>query len=221
METDIDKQDEEMPVIRPETKEEFKAGMYDGFKLIGQLFNTYWIVELKDKLYMIDQHAAHEKVIYERLIKEYNESAILSQNLSPAVIVSLSASECATVDKHLDELEKLGFKLEAFGGREYSLSTIPIQLYKMNPEELLHELIDSFGEDSVRLARQTSTMNYRIATCACKAAVKGNTRISREEAQSLIEQLLKLNNPFNCPHGRPVIISMTKYELERKFKRII
>ncbi len=222
LETNLDLAGEnETPEIRPETKEEFKKGMTDGFKLIGQIFNTYWIVELSDKLYMIDQHAAHEKVIYERLIREYNASSILTQNLSPAYIISLSAAECDIVEKHIEELEKLGFALESFGGREYSLSTVPVQLYKMDPEVLLHELIDSFGEDSVLLARQTPGMNYRIATCACKAAVKGNTRISREEAEELIGQLLKLDNPFNCPHGRPVIISMTKYELERKFKRVI
>ncbi len=222
METDIDKQtDGEAPAIRPETKEEFKKGMHDGFKLIGQIFNTYWIVELSDKLYMIDQHAAHEKTIYEKLVKEYNEAAILSQSLSPAIIVTLSAQECETVEKHLDELAKLGFELESFGGREYRICSVPLQLYQMDAVDLLHELIDTFSDDNVRLARQTSTMNYRLATCACKAAVKGNTRISREEAQTLIENLLKLDNPFNCPHGRPVIISITQYELERKFKRII
>ncbi len=222
METDIDKQaDGEVPVIRPETKEEFKKGMYDGFKLIGQIFNTYWIVELSDKLYMIDQHAAHEKIIYEKLVREYNEASILSQSLSPAIIVTLSAQECETVEKHLDELARLGFELESFGGREYRVCSVPLQLYQMDAVDLLHELIDTFSDDNVRLARQTSTMNYRLATCACKAAVKGNTRISREEAQTLIENLLKLDNPFNCPHGRPVIISITQYELERKFKRII
>ena len=135
--------------------------------------------------------------------------------------MTLSAQECETAEKHLEELAKLGFELESFGGREYRLCSVPLQLYQMDAVDLLHELIDTFADDNVRLARQTSTMNYRLATCACKAAVKGNTRISREEAQTLIEQLLKLDNPFNCPHGRPVIISFTKYELERKFKRII
>ncbi len=221
-ETDIDRQNEdEAPAIRPETKEEFKKGMYDGFKLIGQIFNTYWIVELSDKLYMIDQHAAHEKTIYEKLVKQYNEAAILSQSISPAMIVSLSAQECEIVEKHRDDLARLGFDLESFGGREYRLSSVPLQLYQMDAVDLLHELIDTFSEDSVRLARQTATMNYRLATCACKAAVKGNTRISRDEAEALIKELLTLQNPFNCPHGRPVIISMTKYELERKFKRVL
>ncbi|MCR5427361.1 MAG: DNA mismatch repair endonuclease MutL [Lachnospiraceae bacterium] len=221
-ETDIDRQNaDEAPAIRPETKEEFKKGMYDGFKLIGQIFNTYWIVELSDKLYMIDQHAAHEKTIYEKLVKQYNEAAILSQSISPAMIVSLSAQECEIVEKHRDDLARLGFDLESFGGREYRLSSVPLQLYQMDAVDLLHELIDTFSEDSVRLARQTATMNYRLATCACKAAVKGNTRISREEAEALIKELLTLQNPFNCPHGRPVIISMTKYELERKFKRVL
>ena len=221
-ETDIDKQSgNEAPAVRPETKEEFKKGMYDGFKLIGQIFNTYWIVELSDKLYMIDQHAAHEKTIYEKLVKQYNEASILSQSISPAIIVRLSAQECEIVEKHHEDLAKLGFELESFGGREYRLSSVPLQLYQMDAIDLLHELIDTFSEDSVRLARQTATMNYRLATCACNAAVKGNTRISREEAEALIKELLTLQNPFNCPHGRPVIISMTKYELERKFKRVL
>ncbi len=222
LETDIFKNDgQSAPIIRPETKEEFKKGMYDGFRIIGQLFNTYWIVELKDKMYLIDQHAAHEKTIYERLVKEYNNSSIISQNLCPSIIVSLSASECQIVENHLDDLQKLGFTMENFGGREYSLSTIPIQLNKMDPVDLLHELIDSYDDDNVRLARQTATMNWRLATCACKAAVKGNMKMSLAEAQVLIEELLKLENPFNCPHGRPVIISMSQTEVERKFKRII
>ena len=222
IETDTDKLAAgEEPQIRPETKEEFKKGMYDGFKLIGQIFNTYWIVELSDKLYMIDQHAAHEKIIYEKLVKQYNEASIDTQNLSPAIVVSLSAQECDIVEKHHDELAKLGFELESFGGREYSLSSVPLQLYKMDPIDLLHELIDTFSDENVRFARQTATMNYHLATCACKAAVKGNTRISPEEAHALITELLTLKNPFNCPHGRPVIISMTKYELERKFKRVL
>ena len=222
IETDTDKLAAgEEPQIRPETKEEFKKGMYDGFKLIGQIFNTYWIVELSDKLYMIDQHAAHEKIIYEKLVKQYNESSIDTQRLSPAIVVSLSAQECDIAEKHHDELAKLGFELESFGGREYSLSSVPLQLYKMDPIDLLHELIDTFSDENVRFARQTATMNYHLATCACKAAVKGNTRISPEEAHALITELLTLKNPFNCPHGRPVIISMTKYELERKFKRVL
>ncbi|MBR5968062.1 MAG: DNA mismatch repair endonuclease MutL [Lachnospiraceae bacterium] len=222
IETDTDKlASGEEPGIRPETKEEFKKGMHDGFKLIGQIFNTYWIVELSDKLYMIDQHAAHEKIIYEKLVKQYNEASIDTQILSPAIVVTLSAQECDIVAKHHDELEKLGFELESFGGREYSLSSVPLQLYKMDPVDLLHELIDTFSDENVRFARQTATMNYHLATCACKAAVKGNTRISPEEANTLITELLTLKNPFNCPHGRPVIISMTKYELERKFKRVL
>ncbi|MBO4559145.1 MAG: DNA mismatch repair endonuclease MutL [Lachnospiraceae bacterium] len=222
IETDTDKLAAgEEPEIRPETKEEFKKGMHDGFKLIGQIFNTYWIVELSDKLYMIDQHAAHEKIIYEKLVKQYNEASIDTQRLSPAIVVSLSAQECDIAEKHHDELEKLGFELESFGGREYSLSSVPLQLYKMDPVDLLHELIDTFSDENVRFARQTATMNYHLATCACKAAVKGNTRISPEEANALITELLTLKNPFNCPHGRPVIISMTKYELERKFKRVL
>lgn len=211
----------ETPVIREETKDEFKKGLNDGYKIVGQVFNTYWIVERGSQMYLIDQHAAHEKIIYERLVKENDSDTVASQNLSPSLVLSFSANECDVIERHIGDLKNMGYTLESFGGREYSVSTVPMQLYSLEPAALLQEIIASFSELDSNALKTTITLKERLATCSCKAAVKGNTRISETEARSLIEQLLELENPFNCPHGRPVIISMTKQELEKKFKRII
>lgn len=211
----------EIPVVREETPDEFRKGLNDGYKIVGQVFNTYWIVERGNQMYLIDQHAAHEKIIYEKLLKESDGDTVASQNLSPSMILSFSANECDVIEKHIDDLKNMGYTLESFGGREYAVSTVPMQLYSLEPDALLQEIIASFAELDTNALKTTITLKERLATCSCKAAVKGNTRISQEEARSLIEQLLMLDNPFNCPHGRPVIISMTKQELEKKFKRII
>lgn len=212
---------EEIGDIHEETKEEFKQGLNDGYRIIGQVFNTYWMVERNKNLYIIDQHAAHEKVIYERLVRENNELCAMSQMISPPIILSFSAAECEVIEKHMSELNDMGFAIEQFGGREYSISATPLQNYSLDMAQLLDEVISSFTETDARALKQTITLKERLATCSCKAAVKGNTRLSYEEAKALIEELLKLDNPFNCPHGRPVIISMTQTELEKKFKRII
>lgn len=211
----------ETPVIRDETKDEFKKGLNDGYKIIGQVFNTYWMVEKGKDLYIIDQHAAHEKIIYERLVRENNDLKAMSQLISPPVIMSFSAAECEIIERHKEELSNMGFVIEEFGGREYSVSAVPLQTYSLDMTQLLDEVITSFTETDARALNQTITLKERLATCSCKAAVKGNTRLSFEEVKALIEELLKLDNPFNCPHGRPVIISMTQTELEKKFKRII
>lgn len=211
----------EVPVIREETKEEFKKGLNDGYKIVGQVFNTYWVVERGNTMYLIDQHAAHEKVIYERLVRESEGDTVASQNISPSMILSFSANECDVIERHKEDLQNMGYTLESFGGREYSVSAVPVQLYSLDPAALLQEIIDSFTQLDLNAPKESVSLKERLATCSCKAAVKGNTRISTAEAESLIEQLLQLDNPFNCPHGRPIIISMTKQELEKKFKRII
>lgn len=209
-------------VIREETKEEFKKGLKEGYNIVGQVFNTYWFVERGEELYMIDQHAAHEKIIYERLMKENAENVNNSQRLSPPIIITLNPTEQIALQENISDLTSAGFCIEGFGGREYAVSEIPMQLYGLDAKELLMELISSFTETDRRKNRnQTITLKERIATCSCKAAVKGNTRLSVEEARKLIEDLLKLDNPFNCPHGRPIVVSMTKQDIEKKFKRIV
>ncbi len=189
------------------------------FRIIGQVFETYWLIEFEEKLLMIDQHAAHEKVNYERLMKRYREKNILSQGLLPPIIVSLSGQEESILREHLETFAALGFEVEAFGGSEYALRSVPVDLYGCNEREMFLEVLDSLldgtGFGSIRVIEE------KIASMSCKAAVKGNHKLSVPEAEALIDELLTLDNPYNCPHGRPTIIAMTKAEMERKFKRIV
>jgi DNA mismatch repair protein MutL len=188
-------------------------------KLIGQVFDTYWIVEFRDKLYIIDQHAAHEKVLYERFMKQLAEKQQTSQQLCPPLILTLSMQEEQLLERFRENFESVGFEIEPFGGREYSVRAVPGNLYNLAEKELFLELLDGLSDLPDHAA--ADLINDKIATMSCKAAVKGNNRLSMQEADALIAELLGLENPYNCPHGRPTIISMTKYELEKKFKRVI
>lgn len=188
-------------------------------KLIGQIFDTYWIVEFREKLYIIDQHAAHEKVLYERFIAQLKTKQQTSQMISPPLILSLTMQEELLIEKFMDNFTSVGFEIEPFGGREYSISAVPGNLYGLADRTLFLEMLDSLSDVSDHAAAEI--INEKIAMMSCKAAVKGNNRLSMKEADVLIGELLGLENPYNCPHGRPTIISMTKYELEKKFKRIV
>ncbi|MCC8106508.1 MAG: DNA mismatch repair endonuclease MutL [Clostridiales bacterium] len=188
-------------------------------KLIGQVFNTYWIVEFQDKMYIIDQHAAHEKVLYERFMKDLAEKKQTSQMVTPPIIVSLSMQEEEMLKKHMDRFTEVGFEVEPFGGREYSICAVPGNLYSIADRTLFLEMLDGLTDVSERASDQA--IREKIASMSCKAAVKGNRRLSVQEVDALIEELLTLENPYNCPHGRPTIIAMTKYELEKKFKRVV
>ena len=188
-------------------------------RLIGQLFDTYWLVQFEDNFYIIDQHAAHEKVYYERFVKQFQSQNIQSQYVSPPLIVSLSLEEENLLKANKKYFRDFGFEIEPFGGREYSISAVPSSLLGMTEEELFLEMLDHLTADGSKDAFELFTA--RLATMACKAAVKGNHSMSPQEADKLIDELLTLENPYNCPHGRPTIITMTKYELEKKFKRIV
>jgi len=188
-------------------------------KLIGQVFETYWIVEYDGKLFIIDQHAAHEKVLYEKLMKRFKESKPMIQLLEPPVILTLSMGEADLLNRYMDDFKRMGFEFESFGGKEYALRGVPSDLYGFTEKEMVTELLDELSGEAPRM--RTDMIGDRIATMACKAAVKGNMRISFKEADALIEELLQAENPYTCPHGRPTIISMTKTELEKKFKRIV
>ena len=187
--------------------------------IIGQVFDTYWIVQFQDKMYLIDQHAAHEKVLYEQTMKRLKNHMFTSQRISPPVILTLSLKEEEALKTHLDVFEKLGFEIEPFGGMEYALSAIPDNLFGITERSLFLEILDGLVDQSVRGTPQS--VLEKVASMSCKAAVKGNHRMSAKEAHALIDELLTLENPYNCPHGRPTIISMSKYELEKKFKRIV
>lgn len=188
-------------------------------RIIGQLFDTYWLVEYDDKFYIIDQHAAHEKVLYEKLVKEYANKEVLSQMISPAQVISLNLQEDALMKANMDVFREFGFEISEFGGREYSIHAVPADLYGSSVQEFFVEILDSLENEHTKQPLELIT--GKLATAACKAAVKGNNTLSLKEADQLIEQLLGLENPYHCPHGRPTIVSMTKYELEKKFKRIV
>ena len=188
-------------------------------KIIGQVFDTYWLVQMEDKLYIIDQHAAHEKVLYERIVKEMKARNVTSQIVSPPIIISLNLEEQEKMKKYQKIFETLGFEIESFGGRDYSIRAVPQNLFGMTEQGFFIEVLDHLEEDPS--SKTLEVLSDRMATMACKAAVKGNQRLSFRETEALIDELLQLENPYNCPHGRPTIISMTKYELEKKFKRIV
>lgn len=187
-------------------------------KIIGQVFDTYWIVEFEDKMYLIDQHAAHEKVLYERIMAKYADNRADSQNLMPPVVVTLSVNDIATLNDNMEYFNALGYEIEEFGGKDYAITAVPMELFGLNEKDVFMELLDELSEGSYRTI---TSITDRMATIACKAAVKGNNRLSTEEAKKLIDELLTLDNPYNCPHGRPTIVSMSKYEMEKKFKRIV
>lgn len=188
-------------------------------KIIGQLFETYWLVEFDSQLYIIDQHAAHEKVLYERTMKSLEQKEFTAQSIYPPVLLTLNMQEEELLKKYMGYFEKLGFSLEHFGGKEYAVTAVPGNLFGLDGKQLVVEIIDNLltfhGNEKPEMITE------KIASMSCKAAVKGNQRLSMAEVEKLIEELLTLENPYHCPHGRPTIISMSKYELEKKFKRVL
>ena len=190
------------------------------YRLIGQVFDTYWLVQFQDSLYIIDQHAAHERVLYERTLKEMKTREYTSQYLSPPIILSLSMQEAQLLNEHMDRFTRIGFEIEPFGGEEFAVRAIPDNLFGIAKKELLMEMIDDLS-DGISTNMAPDLIDEKVASMSCKAAVKGNSRLSAQEVDALIGELLTLDNPYHCPHGRPTIIAMTKRELEKKFKRIV
>ena len=188
-------------------------------RLIGQLFKTYWLIEYDGKFFIMDQHAAHEKVKYEELMENYKNKKIYSQYLMPPAVVTLSAAEIEFLHENMEMFEALGYQIENFGGREFKLNAVPDNLFGLDGRELFIDFIADASSSAKKVT--VDTFIHKLSTMACKAAIKGNTEISFKEADALIDQLLKLENPYTCPHGRPTVISMTEAEIEKKFKRIV
>lgn len=189
------------------------------FSIIGQLFKTYWLIEFEDKLYIIDQHAAHEKVLYEKTMARLANKDFTSQRISPPIVMTLDAKESEMLEKYRPQIEQFGYEVEHFGGKEYMISAIPDNLFNIDMKDLFIEMLDDFSNAT---GRQTpDIITEKVASMSCKAAVKGNDKLTLPEINNLIDELLSLDNPYNCPHGRPTIISMSKYEIEKKFKRIV
>lgn len=190
------------------------------YKLIGQVFDTYWLVEFHDSLYIIDQHAAHERVLYERTLKGMKNREYTSQYLSPPIILTLSMQEARLLEENMDRFSRIGFEIEPFGPEEYAVRAVPDNLFGIAKKELLMEMIDDLA-DGLSTSMTPELIDEKVASMSCKAAVKGRNRLSAQEMDALIGELLTLDNPYHCPHGRPTIIAMTKRELEKKFKRIV
>ena len=191
----------------------------DEYEILGQIFDTYWLIAFKDKLLMVDQHAAHERVKYERLVKELQNKEISSQLLNPPVVINLTGREGELLKEYMDYFEQLGFEIEEFGSGSFALRSMPADLYGCNEKELFVEIMDELLENPMK--GTPDVILKKLASMACKSAVKGNMKMERAEMEALIDELLSLDNPYHCPHGRPTIISMSKYEIEKKFKRII
>ena len=189
------------------------------FSIIGQLFKTYWLIEFEDKLYIIDQHAAHEKVLYEKTTARLANKDFTSQRISPPIVMTLDARECEMLEKYRPQIEQFGYEVEHFGGKEYMISAIPDNLFNIDMKDLFIEMLDDFSNATGR--QSPDIITEKVASMSCKAAVKGNDKLTLPEINELIDELLSLDNPYNCPHGRPTIISMSKYEIEKKFKRIV
>ncbi|KMZ55013.1 DNA mismatch repair endonuclease MutL [Dorea sp. D27] len=190
------------------------------YKLIGQAFDTYWIIEFHDSLYIIDQHAAHERVLYERTLKNMKTKEFTSQYISPPIILNLTMQEAELLNTYMEQFTKVGFEIEEFGQESYAVRAVPDNLFSIAKKELLMEMIDSLS-DEISRTLSPDLIDEKVASMSCKAAVKGNMKLSAAEVDALIGELLMLENPYHCPHGRPTIIAMTKRELEKKFKRIV
>lgn len=190
------------------------------YEIIGQVFDTYWIVQFHENMYIIDQHAAHERVLYEKILKGMKAREYTSQYISPPIVLDLTMQEAELFRKYMEQFTKIGFEIEPFGGDSFAVSAVPDNLFSVAKKELLLEMIDSLS-DEISPNMTPEILDEKIASMSCKAAVKGNSRLSRKEVESLLDELLHLENPYHCPHGRPTIIAMTKRELEKKFKRIV
>ena len=200
-------------------EEQMKEEKRPSYKVIGQLFETYWMIEFDGKLLIVDQHAAHEKVLYEKLLKDYENRDVLSQGLLPPIVMTLNAREEETLKTNMDVFTDLGFEIDYFGGREYAIKAVPANVYGLNEQSLFVEMLDTLVDEDC-VTKPTIIME-KVASMSCKAAIKGNQKINAAEFKTLLDDMMTLENPYFCPHGRPVIISMSKYEIEKKFKRIV
>ena len=196
-----------------------ETSTFPELEFFGQMHGTYLFAQGQGGLYIIDQHAAHEKVLYEKLMKRFKESQPMIQMIQPPIILTLSMTEADLLNRYMDDFKRMGFEFESFGGKEYALRGVPSDLYSLDSEEVLMEIIDNLSNENTKLVADSIT--DKIASMSCKAAGKGNSNMSFNEADALITQLLALENPYNCPHGRPTIIAMSKTEIEKKFKRIV
>lgn len=221
----IEKIDVDIPVTADEKQIDLFEDKFltkeakNNYHVLGQLFKTYWLIEFEDKLFILDQHAAHEKIKYERLLKNFKEKSIFTQAIVPPAIVELSSKEISLFNEYENVFKQLGFEIEDFGLGAIAIRGVPTDLYGTDAVSLFRQIIDELIENPLK--GDFEVILNKLASMACKSAVKGNNELSFEEVSTLLDELLLLDNPYNCPHGRPTIVSMSKYEIEKKFKRIV
>ena len=191
----------------------------DKFEILGQIFQTYWLVRYEEQLLFVDQHAAHEKVKYEKLITSIKEETIPTQSLQPPLVLHLTQKEEAALEEYHSYFENLGFVWEDFGSHSIAMREMPLELYGKSEKRFFEEILDELVENGCKGTPEV--IQEKIASMACKSAVKGNQTFSPSEMNALLDQLFQLENPYHCPHGRPTMISMSKTDLEKKFKRIV
>lgn len=210
---------EELSEIKKESTDNINSAFFHNYKIVGQIFNTYWVIEQGSSIFMIDQHAAHERILFEELTKRFQQRNVASQKLLQPIAVNFTPQEIEILNENMELLQKFGFELEQFGETAYAVRSVPLLSQEPSGVDFLTDIIDQLGKNPSETVSEFKINT--IATMACKAAVKANDKLSFQEARALVERLLLLENPFTCPHGRPTIIEMTKYELEKKFKRIV
>nr|MCR5283395.1 DNA mismatch repair protein MutL [Lachnospiraceae bacterium] len=198
-------------------EEEIRGQQIENFTILGQVFDTYWLLTMGDKLYYVDQHAAHEKVMYERLMKHYREKEVYAESLNPPIVVKLMPKEAQVFEENKERFAALGFEAEHFGEDSYALRSVPMDLYGSSEKELFLSALDAIVEGGS--SRDADAVLFKIASMSCKAAVKGNSRLSIEEARALFTDMFACENPYHCPHGRPTMISVSRQEMEKKFHR--
>ncbi len=195
-----------------------KSDILNNYKYVGQVFNTYIIIECKDKIYIIDQHAAHEKINYEKFLMQLNSGIVETQKIMP-IILTLTTAEYETVTENMEYFKKAGFHIELFGDKDIIVDSVPLVILSIGRKELLMDMIDNFSKEKTLFGYDS--INDKIASISCKTAIKGNTKLLDIEVKKLIEELFSLDNPYNCPHGRPTIVEMTEYDFQKKFKRVV
>lgn len=219
---------EDKPVIYEEKKEiniqnnqveNNKIAKFPNLKVIGQFNKMYILAEYEDILYIIDQHAAHEKILFEKYLKNIEEGDIVVQQLLVPILIDLTTDDYCYYDENAEIFFKAGFIIENFGGNTISIKEVPYFLGKLDAKNLFMNILDNIK--SLGSGKTTEVKYNRIATLACKAAVKANNYLNESEMEKLINDLRYIEDPFHCPHGRPVIIKFTNYDLDKKFRRIV
>ncbi|HQO94018.1 MAG TPA: DNA mismatch repair protein MutL, partial [Bacilli bacterium] len=224
-ELELEEQEVEIPVLKEEVTQynldfaELKEEKFSNFDYIGQLFNTYIILEDGNDFYLVDQHAAAERVNYELILESLKEESHKKYELLVPINLQYSKRDYLLVLDHLDEIEHLGIELEEFGLNSFNIRVIPNWIFRGREKEFLDQIIDDIIHS--KKTEREEFLDSLAINLACKKSIKASDRLSKEEVTTLLKDLEQTKNPYTCPHGRPTIVKLNKYELEKMFKRVV